>query len=92
MDISNLLKTPTVVFHLAGAAALCGVAWLLVKADRWLHAAYDTTPGPGAHLEYATRLTHALGQSMEIQARDMAQNERVKADLAADELEERRGR
>ncbi len=71
MDISNLLKTPTVVFHLAGATALCGVAWLLVKADRWLHAAYDTTPGPGAHLEYATRLTHALGQSMEIQARDL---------------------
>lgn len=92
MDISNLLKTPTVVFHLAGTAALCGVAWLLVKADRWLHAAYNTTPGSGAHLEYATRLTHALGQSMEIQARDMAQNERVKADLAADELEERRGR
>ena len=29
---------------------------------------------------------------MEIQARDMAQNERVKTDLAADELEERRGR
>ncbi len=47
MDISNLLKTPTVVFHLAGATALCGVAWLLVKADRWLHAAYDTTPWGG---------------------------------------------
>lgn len=92
MDISNLLKTPTTVFHLAGTAALCGVVWLLVRADRWLHAAYDTTPGPGAHLEYATRLTHALGQSMMVQACDMAQNERVKADLAADELKERRGR
>ena len=92
MDISNLVKPPVIVFHLAGTVALCGFAWLAVTADRWLHAAYDTTPGPGAHLEYATRLTHALGQSMEIQARDMAHHERIKADLAADDLEERRGR
>lgn len=92
MDISNLLKPPVIVFHLAGTVALCGVAWLAVTADRWLHAAYDTTPGPGAHLEYATRLAHALGQAISVQACDMAQNERIKADLATDELEERRGR
>lgn len=79
-----LAKPILILVRAAGLASLAGFTYVAVKADRWLHAAYPVKPGPGAHMEYATRLTHALGQNMRIQAEDMRQKKQLELDSAWD--------
>lgn len=81
---TNITKTILLLVRAAGLASLAGITYVAVKADRWLHAAYPVKPGPGAHLEYATRLTHALGQNMRLQAEDMRQKKQLELDAQWD--------
>lgn len=83
-DKSNIAKPVLILVRAAGLVSLAGGAYITVKADRWLHAAYPVKPGPGTHLEYATRLTHALGQNMRLQAEDMRQKKQLELDSAWD--------